>query len=173
MGKLIFVTGGCKSGKSKFAVSIAKKTKGKILFIATCIPKDKEMKERVKLHKLERPKNWDTIEEEKNVSDLIKKVKDKYSCIIIDCLTILISNFLLEGKNKKYIEKEVEKIARISRESNAEVIIISNEVGSGIVPENKIAREFRDIAGIANQKLAEFANGVYLVVSGIPIKIKG
>ena len=173
MAELIFITGGCKSGKSKFAVELAKKTGGKVLFIATCIPKDKEMKERVRIHKLNRPKNWDTVEEEKDLVSLIKNVKGKYKCILIDCLTILISNLLLNKKNKKYIEKEMEELARISRETNSRVIVISNEVGSGIVPGNKIAREFRDIAGIVNQKLASFADEVYLVVSGIPVKIKG
>lgn len=181
---MILVTGGARSGKSLFAENLLKEVEGNILYIATAIPFDEEMKLRVKKHKLQRPENWDTFEAYQDLGKSLLTVEKEYVGILIDCLTILVSNLLLEENIYEEIKgSEIEKIEiKILREVSALVeavqkikgktVIVTNELGSGIVPENKLARIFRDIAGKANQLVAQSADEVYLAVSGIPIKIK-
>lgn len=173
MGKLIFVTGGTRSGKSSYAQEIAISIKKEKLFIATCIPEDDEMKERVRLHKLDRPSSWRTIEENKKLLQVIREETKEDIVIIIDCLTLFISYFLMKGRKGDFIKAELEQIVETIKNGNATVIIISNEVGSSLVPENKLGRDFRDIVGFCNQIAAKDADEVFYVVAGIPIKIKG
>ena len=171
MSKLIFITGPVRSGKSNFAVNLAKKSKKKIIFIATCKPVDTEMKERIKKHKQQRPKEWITIEEEIDLGSVLRNIsKDKL--IIIDCITLWVSNLFFHNFNEKEILKIVNDLISIIKRKGLSVIIVSNEVGWGIVPNNKIARNFRDIMGIIHQKISESSNEIYLLVSGIPIKLK-
>jgi len=171
MSKLIFITGPVRSGKSNFAVNLAKKSKKKIIFIATCKPVDTEMKERIKKHQQQRPKEWITIEEEIDLGSVLRKIsKDKL--IIIDCITLWVSNLFFHNFNEKEILKIVNDLISIIKRKGLSVIIVSNEVGWGIVPNNKIARNFRDIMGIIHQKISESSNEIYLLVSGIPIKLK-
>jgi adenosylcobinamide kinase/adenosylcobinamide-phosphate guanylyltransferase len=171
MSKLIFITGPVRSGKSNFAVNLAKKSKKKIIFIATCKPVDTEMKERIKKHQQQRPKEWITIEEEIDLGSVLRKIsKDKL--IIIDCITLWVSNLFFHNFNEKEILKIVNGLISIIKRKGLSVIIVSNEVGWGIVPNNKIARNFRDIMGIIHQKISESSNEIYLLVSGIPIKLK-
>lgn len=172
--KIIFITGGARSGKSTLALKLAKKiSKDKVTFIATCTPKDREMSERVQKHKKERPKSWKTIEEP---DDLYKALTSKTSVeskvVIVDCLTILISNLLLSGKKEDSIINEIGKALKKAKGYSFTLIVVSNEVGSGIVSVNEIARHFRDIAGKANQLTANISNSVYAMISGIPVKIK-
>jgi len=172
--KIIFVTGGTRSGKSAFAVKEAGKLSGKKAYIATTEVLDEEMKVRVDKHRKERGSKWQTIEEPLKISELIKQITDKYSVIVLDCLTLWLSNLMLSGIK---IENEFDKLAETLKQLklstlNSQLFIISNEVGMGIVPENKLARQFRDLAGTLNQKVAEISDGVYMVASGIPIKIK-
>ncbi len=173
MGKLIFITGGARSGKSNFAVELAGKRGGKVTFIATCAPRDAEMKARIKEHKKSRPRNWQTVEEETEVASVLKDVGNKCEVVIVDCLTLLLSNLLLADSNDRQIEKGVRQIASVSSKVGCTTIVVSNEVGSGIVPENQLGRRFRDIAGFANQVVARCADEVYLMVSGVPMKVKG
>jgi len=171
MSKLIFITGPVRSGKSNFAVNLAKKSKKKIIFIATCKPVDTEMKERIKKHQQQRPKEWITIEEEIDLGSVLRKIsKDKL--IIIDCITLWVSNLFFHNFNEKEILKIVNDLISIIKRKGLSVIIVSNEVGWGIIPNNKIARNFRDIMGIIHQKISESSNEIYLLVSGIPIKLK-
>jgi adenosylcobinamide kinase/adenosylcobinamide-phosphate guanylyltransferase len=171
--RFIVVTGGTKSGKSGFAVKLAHTLGNKVVFLATCIPRDEEMKKRVALHQKSRPPHWKTFEEEGNVVSVLKEIKNSCQVVIIDCLTLFISNLLLLGKSDKEIRDEVEKTAREALIAPYNVIMVTNEVGGGLVPENELGRRFRDIAGEANQIVAGYAQEVYLMVSGIPIKIKG
>lgn len=185
---MILVTGGARSGKSSFGESLLDGIDD-VLYIATSIPFDGEMNERVKIHRESRNDKWDTLEEYK---DFHGKITGNYKGIIVDCITIMVSNFLLEGiesfeeedvrkidfreKEKeilKGIDSMVEVFNRYSEENDTKIILVTNEVGAGLVPEYKIGREFRDIAGKVNQYLAKKAQEVYLVVSGIPLKIKG
>lgn len=196
--KIIFIVGGARSGKSSFALKEVSRITGKKAYIASAEALDEEMRERIEKHKRQRERNWDTYEESIRICALIKEIGHKYDGIVIDCLTLWLSNLLHAGFN---IDTEIEQFISslrtlrtsmkimpphhplplqigLSAEANGEwgdfqtVCIISNEVGMGIVPENELARKFRDMAGILNQKIAEAADEVYLIVSGIPVKVK-
>ncbi|MCX7794298.1 MAG: bifunctional adenosylcobinamide kinase/adenosylcobinamide-phosphate guanylyltransferase [Thermodesulfovibrionales bacterium] len=176
MNKIIFITGGAKSGKSNFALKRASELDGRKVYIATAEPLDEEMKERIERHKKERGSNWFTVEEPVNISGLIKDLREKYEVLLIDCLTLWLSNIML-GK-EAYIER-IEELIRFlkalkdSKQGQLTLFIVSNEVGLGIVPDNELARRFRDEAGRLNQRIAEISDEVYFVISGIPIRIKG
>ena len=171
--KLIFILGGARSGKSAYALKLAESMTGERLYLATAEALDKEMAERIKKHKKERGNNWTTIEEPIKIIDVIKENK-KYDVILLDCLTLWITNlmhtsFKSEIRNPK---SEISKFISACKNSKANIVIVSNEVGMGIVPDNPLARRFRDIAGIANQKVAAAADEVYFVVSGIVMRMK-
>ncbi|MDD5432093.1 MAG: bifunctional adenosylcobinamide kinase/adenosylcobinamide-phosphate guanylyltransferase [Candidatus Omnitrophica bacterium] len=171
MSKIILILGGARSGKSSYAVSLAKKFK-KIAFVATCEGLDREMRKRIELHKKDRPKNWKTYEEPRNVSEAIKKIDNSFDCILIDCLTLLVSNLVLNKFNQEKIIKAIQEMLVDLKKKKATVIIVSNEVGLGIVPATKLGREFRDIAGRVNQVVAKEADKVFFTVSGIATCIK-
>lgn len=172
MGKFIFIIGGARSGKSNYAQELAKKISRKVIFIATCAPGDSEMNKRVALHKKSRPHYWKTLEVPKNLNAAIKKIKNKTDVIIIDCLGLFISNLLGKSAKEARIKKEIKSINASLRKANFTSIIVSNEVGAGIVPLNPMARSFRDLLGLANQQMAEEADEVIMMQAGIPITIK-
>ncbi len=167
--KLVFITGGARSGKSTFALNEASRILGNKAYIATAEALDEEMKERIEKHKKQRGNSWDTYEEPIKIADVIKRIEDQYSAIVIDCLTLWLSNLFLNNKN---VEKEIESLCSSLSTVHCPLFIVSNEVGMGIVPENKIARNFRDMAGILNQKVAEISDKVYVIIAGIPLKLK-
>jgi len=172
--KMIFLTGGARSGKSRFATELAARLGKTVIFVATCVPQDKEMKRRVALHRQSRPKNWKTIEEPLELSSTLKAISPKKTTVvIIDCLTLLLSNLMIAGTTERKILREMEKIVKEIKRYEFSTIIVSNEVGSGIVPENKLARDFRDIAGKINQFMARQSDEAYAMISGFPIKLKG
>ncbi|MBU1998802.1 MAG: bifunctional adenosylcobinamide kinase/adenosylcobinamide-phosphate guanylyltransferase [Candidatus Omnitrophota bacterium] len=171
MGKITFILGGARSGKSSFAINLAKKYK-RVCFIATCQPKDAEMKRRIGLHKKNRPKEWQTIEEYKNIEKAITKVDPHTQCLIIDCLTLFISNLFLAKGKEKVIEEKIKQLLKVLKKVKARVIIVSNEVGLGVVPASKLGRDFRDIAGRVNQIVAIQADKVVFMVSGLPLIIR-
>jgi len=175
MGKLILILGGARSGKSSFAVARAKKlSSGQpgVVYVATASGLDEEMRRRIERHRKRRPSSWKTIEERKDISKIFAKL-GKASVVIIDCLTILISNLLLSGEKEAVTLRKIREFFRSLRKKNLTALIVSNEVGMGIVPENRLGRNFRDIAGQTNQIVAKMADEVYLLEAGIPIKIKG
>ncbi len=187
---MILVIGGARSGKSSFseekAQELQKLHNSNVLYIASSIPFDDDMKDRVKKHKEQRPKSWYTLEEYKNFQLLYKKEEFLNSkVILLDCLTLMISNILLEyngdfdkiprseiDKLEKDIIEEILKLINVCNEHNKELIIVSNEVGLGLVPPYRLGSIFRDIAGRANQLVAKMSNDVYLLTAGIPLKIK-
>ena len=171
MGKITFVLGGARSGKSSFALELAKKYK-KTAFVATCRGLDEEMRQRIKKHRLARPRNWVTFEEDKDIVTVIEKMQGGFDCIIIDCLTLWVSNLLLSKNREEKIGRLTAEMLAVLRKKKARVILVSNEVGLGLVPANKIGRQFRDIAGRVNQMTAKEADEVFFTVSGIPVKIK-
>ncbi|MDD3274372.1 MAG: bifunctional adenosylcobinamide kinase/adenosylcobinamide-phosphate guanylyltransferase [Candidatus Omnitrophica bacterium] len=173
MGKLIFITGGARSGKSTFAVNLARTIKKKKVFIATCLPGDGEMKKRVALHRKGRPSSWKTVEPGKPLPEIFKKEAAREAVLILDCLTLFVASLLMKKYTARGIRQELDKALREIKKGKAEVIIVSNEVGSGLVPENKLGRDFRDIAGSCNQRAAASADEVFCLVAGIPLKIKG
>lgn len=172
MSKLILITGGARSGKSSFAIKLAKARERKVVYIATADALDSEMKRRIALHKKARSKDWMTIEEPTDILRAIKKVPHRNCVIIFDCLTLLISNLMLSGVKDAEIYNKIKSITNSLKRNCAISIVVTNEVGSGIVPDNELARRFRDLQGRANQIVGKMADCVYLLVSGIPIKIK-
>ena len=172
MAKLIFVTGGARSGKSRFAVNLAKQLASKVTFVATAIPKDEEMRERIRQHQKDRPAHWRLVEEGKNLSLVLSQLDASCELVVIDCLSFLISNLLLDNKEEDNIIKQVREIAGKVIHLRPTFIVVSNEVGYGVVPPTRLGRRFRDICGRANQIIAEQAQEVYFMISGIPLRIK-
>ena len=185
--KLILVTGGARSGKSAFAEEYAQAAapEGKVAYIATAQIWDEEMKFRVKRHRARRPANWQTFEAptEKEVLSALKEAGDSCEVILFDCLTLYLSNFLcscteseLHEEDRLYKQAE-EMGARlwetVSQMKHARaVVMVTNEVGTGIVPENHLARLYRDLSGLLNQQLASKAEAVYLTVCGQAVNLK-
>jgi len=172
MAEIIFILGGARSGKSTYALGLAKKEKKKVAFIATCQAMDKEMAQRIKLHRKIRPKDWQTFEEPRNVADLLNKIRAEFQVIIIDCITLLISNLMLKGRKEGVVIKEINSILSALKKIEGKAFIVSNELGLGIVPKNKLGRDFRDIAGKINQLIAGESDKVFFMISGIAWKIK-
>ncbi|MGI6091397.1 MAG: bifunctional adenosylcobinamide kinase/adenosylcobinamide-phosphate guanylyltransferase [Veillonellaceae bacterium] len=178
-GKIILVTGGARSGKSTFAEQYASEQRKTVAYIATAQIYDTEMQERVTMHRERRPNNWLTYEAPYADADTIKAAAASADVILFDCLTLYTSNLLLSSEAHKhreervsYILNRVEQLIEAARQSTATVIFVTNEVGLGIVPDNALAREYRDMAGWVNQKVAASAEEVYLVVSGLPVELK-
>jgi len=171
MNKITLILGGARSGKSSYALRLAKKYK-KVAFIATCLGLDKEMQERIRLHKESRPKHWKTFEEPRDLARLIGKLGNGFDCILIDCLTLLVSNLILSKNSQEQILEKIEELLAVLSKKKAKVIMVSNEVGLGLVPVNKLGRDFRDIAGRVNQMVAKNAGEVFFILAGIPLKIK-
>jgi adenosylcobinamide kinase / adenosylcobinamide-phosphate guanylyltransferase len=172
MGKMTLILGGARSGKSAYALQLAGRSKKRVAFIATCRPSDKEMKERVRLHQSQRPRHWRTFEETENVASRLQKMGNAFECIVIDCLTLLVSNLMLKKRTAAAIGLEIGEMTACLKKMKARAILVSNEVGLGIVPDNKLARDFRDIAGRVNQRVAREADEVFFMVSGLPLRVK-
>ncbi len=175
MAKLTLILGGARSGKSSFAVELAKKYNDvPVIYVATAQALDDEMRERIELHKRQRPASWQVIESPNSVSSVVKNLEA--GLILIDCLTLYVTNMLLDDNKKDakedYITEEIERLCTVSKNSTADVIMVSNEVGLGIVPADPVSRSFRDIAGKTNQIAASQADEVYLITAGIPQKLK-
>lgn len=173
MKKLILILGGARSGKSNYAVEMAKEFKKKVVFVATAASSDEEMEKRIALHKSSRPKQWELIEEGRDIVSILPALKDKYEVALIDCLGLLVSNLLADDLTDEEIEKRIKKLVEAIQKVNITTIMVSNEVGSGIVPMNALARRFRDLLGLSNQMIAKEADEVVFMRAGIPVKIKG
>lgn len=186
MNPLILITGGARSGKSTLAEQKASQLGKNIVYIATAIAFDDGMKDRIKKHRLDRPQNWATIEKYKDFADIIEHETFKASdLILLDCMTLMVTNLMLESnldfdhcsmeevhQLEKDIFKEVDELLNIIKASNKTAIIVTNEVGMGLVPPYRSGSIFRDIAGRINQYIANKAQEVYFTVSGIEMKIK-
>lgn len=174
MANITFVTGGARSGKSSFATRLAIESGGETAYIATynLNEDDKEMVDRVDNHKKDRPCEWDTLEESSDLAPLLRKINGRFNTVMIDCVTVFLSNLLLANYGDELIKERVNNVIATLKEVDYNVYIVSNEVGCGLVPESSLGRKFRDLAGKANQLLAANADSVYFVVSGIPMKIK-
>ena len=163
-----FFIGGARSGKSKSAEIHTLKFGSPATYIATCEALDEEMAQRVKKHQARRDESWSTLFTPLNLADEIQKIGSNKP-ILVDCLTLWLSNHLLK---KNDLEREIDELANSLKNSNANIVLVSNEVGTGIVPDNALAREFRDNAGFMNQKIASVSDEVYWVVAGIQTQIK-
>ena len=169
MKKKILVTGGNRSGKSLFAEELTLSFGKKPSYLATAINIDDEMNKRINVHKKRRKNLWYEYESPLNLIETLKKT-DKDSPILIDCITLWLNNIFYKKKNWR---TEVDKFSKFLVNLNQPLILVTNEVGSGLIPINKLSRNFQDASGITNQILASVCDDVYLVVCGIPTKIKG
>ena len=170
---ITFVIGGCRSGKSSFALDQANKIIGKNkYFIATSLPMDSEMEKRVESHQKERGEDWITIEEPIMIHEKINQYSPKAGVILVDCLTFWVSNLLFHSYNPAQIDTAIMHLEACLEQCECPVFLVSNEVGCGIVPENKLARQFRDFAGFVNQRMAKVAHTVVMTIAGIDVQIK-
>lgn len=172
MKETVLIIGGCRSGKSGHAVHLADQFAGHKIFVATCVPLDKEMDQRVSHHQKHRNPNWKTLEVPILLPEAIRENSGRGHVILVDCLTLWITNLLMENDDPDTIDMHVQQLVRSLENAECPVILVSNEVGTGIVPENRLARLFRDLSGFANQKIAVCADRVIWMVAGIPVEIK-
>jgi adenosylcobinamide kinase/adenosylcobinamide-phosphate guanylyltransferase len=191
MGKLILILGGARSGKSTFAEQKAKELGGdNVLYVATSEAKDEEMQQRVVKHRSERSSAWGTLEAPRNVAQAIHRDRTAARVILLDCMTFLVANHLMDAAAPKEnpidapsadpfdpqietdVAAEVEALVAYVKESDVILLVVSNEVGLGVVPPYELGRAYRDILGRANQILARYADEVQLLVAGIPMKVK-
>lgn len=199
MSKFTLVTGGARSGKSSFAELLAASARRPVTYIATAQIWDEEMAHRVRKHQNQRPSTWKLIEEPLNIHDTLWQLKDDQGVILLDCVTLWLTNLLLAEQTKlatassldeektapdlskqakmfpeieRQIISKVQEVGDLAQEITPQVLFVTNEVGQGIVPENPLARAYRDLAGRSNQILARRADHVYLVVAGYPMELK-
>jgi len=170
--KIIFITGGARSGKSDFALELARRFAGRKAYLATARALDEEMAERIQRHKKNRPQDWQTLEEPLRVAEVLKERTDHFGVILLDCLTLWISNTMMAKWSARKILREADRLLEASQGMKGTVIIVSNEVGLGIVPDNPSARIFRDLTGSIHQKVARQADEVYFMVNGHPLQLK-
>jgi adenosylcobinamide kinase (EC 2.7.1.156) len=165
---LILITGGMKSGKSTFALNMALKYT-KRAFLATGVPFDEEMRLRIEKHKAERKELFDTFEEPVNVTEVLKNIDNNYDVILFECLTTYLGNLYYYQLD---VQERIDRLVDVLSNMSSNVIVVTNEVGWGIIPENPIARQYAEMLGKTNTRLAKLAKEVYLVVSGIGVRIK-
>ena len=172
MGRIVYITGGSRSGKSDYAQKLAERHEGQLLYVATAEVRDAEMADRVAKHRLARGERWQSLEEPIALAEKVSTA-ETCSALLIDCLTLWLSNLLeRHGEDDAVIEEAAAALIAALRGLDATTYVVSNEVGSGIVPENRLARRFRDLAGRLNQIFAEAADEAWVVVSGLPLKLK-
>ena len=167
----MLIGGGARSGKSRFALEYAEQRYTRRAFLATAQALDEEMRARIARHRAERGNGWITIEEPYDIASAIEANADEFDVIVVDCLTLWLSNIMLDPGRET--DKELANLERVlERDLAADVVVITNEVGCGIVPDNPLGREYRDRAGEINQALARAAREVFWMVFGIPVTVK-
>ena len=167
----ILVLGGARSGKTAFAERLALRLGSRPLYLATAQALDAEMRERVAAHRGTRHPRFDTMEVPLDVAEALRKAAREHDVVLLDCLTLWITNLLLSGRN---VAEAVENLAEtLVQTGSCRVVLVSNEVGLGIVPDNALARSFRDLAGSAHQRFADLCADVYFIVAGLPMTLKG
>ena len=164
------ILGGARSGKSRQAEQLAQASGLEVIYIATAQAQDREMQERINRHRDDRPRHWTTIEEPLQLADAILSHQAPHRCLLIDCLTLWVTNQLL-AKADMYAEREA--LCAALRNARGDIILVSNETGMGIVPTGELNRRFTDEAGWLNQSAAALADQVVLMVAGIPVRLKG
>lgn len=166
------ILGGVRSGKSQLAESLALKSNQQIVYIATATIGDAEMQVRIDLHKKNRPADWVLVEEPLKLAAVVKQYSNHNHCIIIDCLTLWVTNLLL-NKDSKCLPNERQAFADVLGNSHENIVIVSNETSLGIMPMGALSRQFGDEAGIINQTVASLCDRVILTVAGLPLLLKG
>ena len=169
-GRIILVLGGARSGKSVFAETLVDQSGLLKCYLATAQVYDDEMRSRVDEHKLRRGPEWELAEEPLELCGALAQVASKDMAVLVDCLTLWVTNLMMAGRDQAL---EADALASSLRTLPGTIVLVSNEVGQGIVPENAMARAFRDHAGLLHQKVAAVADEVYFVTAGLPQKLKG
>lgn len=186
MGKLHLIVGGARSGKSSFAEACAKKQTEKVVYLATAIVTDEDMRHRIEKHKLDRPSHWHTIERYQNFSAIVNQPEFLGAdTLLLDCLTVMTTNLMFDAHQdydsisketlieiERMIIAEVDELIHVAQNNNKALILVTNEVGMGLVPAYKLGSYFRDIAGRVNRHVAALADEVTFVAVGIPLKLK-
>jgi len=183
--ELVLVLGGARSGKSAFALKLAQEAGGRVLYVATAQPGDDEMRWRIARHRRARPRSWRLLEEPLAVDAALAPLLDDTDIVLMDCLTIWVSNLLLSAlpggivkgpaeaaAAERVVDEAIGALLRSYRNGTASFIVVSNEVGLGLVPEHPLGRLFRDVLGRANQRVAARADKVYLLLAGIAVDVK-
>ena len=169
--KLIFVLGGARSGKSSFALQ-----QGRLLspraFLATAEPFDAEMAKRIQKHQKSRGRGWNTFEISTQLAEWFAGEGANYPSVVVDCLTLWLNNLLRDKVRPRQVPSHVRKLLKVIKGSPSQVVMVSNELGLGLVPGDAASREFRDVAGRMNQLIAAEADEVYFLVSGLPLRLK-
>jgi adenosylcobinamide kinase/adenosylcobinamide-phosphate guanylyltransferase len=178
MGRIILITGGCRSGKSAFALRLAESLPGRRAYVATCQPMDDEMRERIRKHRQARAETqWETVEEPVHLAQGLAHAR-RYDVVLVDCLTLWVSNLMEKARqkgadvNEEHLAQRCEEVLAACRAHPGTILLVTNEVGMGIVPQNALARLFRDLIGRCNQIIAAAADRVTLMSCGIPIPLK-
>jgi adenosylcobinamide kinase / adenosylcobinamide-phosphate guanylyltransferase len=166
----ILVLGGARSGKSRHAEDLALRHKGERIYIATAEPRDEEMQRRIAEHRRRRGTEWRIFEEPLELTNALQRACGDSRLVLVDCITLWLSNLLMLERD---VGQEIERLCMMLPGLRGEVILVSNEVGLGIVPENALARRFRDDAGFANQRIAAACDEVVVMVAGLALKLKG
>jgi adenosylcobinamide kinase/adenosylcobinamide-phosphate guanylyltransferase len=165
------VLGGARSGKSRFAVSDPS-VSGRVAFVATARASDGDMARRIARHQAERPRHFTTVEEPYDLVARLAELQGGYDAVVVDCLTLWVSNRVLRGDGDDAIFDEAEALAKLIGRRACALILVSNEVGEGVHPETEIGIRFRDLLGFVNQKVAAACDRVVLMVAGIPVTVK-
>lgn len=169
--QLVLIGGGARSGKSSFALGLARRLGRRRLFVATAEARDEEMRGRIRRHREERGGEFDTIEEPLDLARVIQ-TDTTHDVLLIDCLTLWLANHLLAATNPDAVLSHLDRLLVALRERRGHVIVVTNEVGLGIVPETELGRQFRDLAGIAHQRLSRQADEVYFAMLGTMLRLK-
>jgi len=174
MSRITLITGGARSGKSSYALSLGLRNYSRRVFIATAVPFDQEMKERIARHREERDDQFHTIEEPIDLSRVLTVLPGGTQVVVVDCLTVWLGNLYhhVQDEEEK-VRVQVEAFLAHLDHPACDLILVTNEVGWGIVPENPLARSFRDMAGYLNRHVAQKAAYAYLLCCGIPLPLKG
>lgn len=174
--EIIVILGGARSGKSRFAQRLADSLSQRVLFVAPLVAMDEEMRRRIEIHKKARPSTWRTLEAPTHVAEAIGEHIGDADVVILDCLTLLISNIMENADDPEDLDALESEIAnelnQLLERKNASLIIVSNEVGMGLVPPYPSGRSYRDLLGKANQFIAERADKVYMMIAGLPMEVK-
>lgn len=174
--ELVLVLGGARAGKSAFAEGLARSGK-RVLFVATAEARDAEMAERIARHKARRPAGWETREEPIGLPEAISERADRYDTVLVDCLTLWVSNQMLQEHAPVPLEEavleETRRLLDVYDRGQARWIVVSNEVGLGVVPPTELGRAYRDVLGRVNHLVARRADKVYLLVAGLALELKG
>lgn len=174
MGTITLITGGARSGKSAHAIALAQAAPpgaGRF-FIATAEALDDEMRERIAHHRAQRPAEFTTVEEPVSLGNAVAELDGRAGVVVVDCLTLWVSNLMLAGRSDEAVIAEARSLADRLANAHFGSIVITGEVGAGIVPENAVARRFRDLLGWTNQAVAQVATRVLLMVAGYPLRVK-